>query len=204
VHFGHRNSHDHGRPDGDQPIAVDEGLEQAIDAVEAAVDAYLDTASSDRHDALVAALAHLDELVALGDGYTNRVAATRWGYGVSPGASVLGARGSSPIAEDLPTRVLQAQVALVRCAKDAVTDGGAAASSALRNAAEELAGARVPPEDGAPASTVVPPPISAPQPTPLPPLTSPPPAVPPQPGLLVDQPGARDGRQELGLSPEAE
>jgi hypothetical protein len=182
VHFGHRNSHEQGRPDGDQAI-VDEGLEQAIDAVEAAVDSYLDAASSDRHDALVAAVAHLDELVALGDDYTNRVAATRWGYGVSPGASVLGARGSSPIAEDLPAGVLQAQVALVRCAKDAITDGGPTALLALRSAADELAGARVPSEDGAPASAVVPSPISAAPPTPPSPPTPPPPAVPPQPGL---------------------
>jgi hypothetical protein len=144
-------------------MAVDEGLEQAIDAVDAAVDAYLEMASTELRAALVTALGHLDELVALGDDYTNRMGATRWAYGVSPGASVLGARGSSPIAEELPTRVVQAQIALVRCAKEAVVDGGPATSDALRSAAEELTSAR--------------------QPTPPPPPAPPPPAVPPQPGL---------------------
>ena len=152
MHFGHRDSPGHGQLDGNEPIAVDEGLEQAIDAVQAAVDAYLGTASTEQHDALVAALGHLDELTALGDDYTNWRAATRWGYGVSPGASVLGARSSSPIAEELPTRVLQAQIALVRCAKDALADGGPATSDALRSAAAELTSARNPSADGGPGS----------------------------------------------------
>jgi hypothetical protein len=182
VHFGHRDSPGHGQLDGNEPIAVDEGLEQAIDGVQAAVDAYLGTASAEQRDALVAALGHLDELTALGDDYTNWRAATRWGSGVSPGASVLGARSSSPIAEELPTRVLQAQITLVRRAKDAVADGGPATSDALRTAAAELTSAQNPSADGGPGSAAPPADPGAPA-APPPPPTPPPPAVPPQPGL---------------------
>ena len=183
MHFGHRDASGRGQRDGDQPVAVDEGLEQAIEGVEAAVDAYLDTASSDRRDALVSAIGHLDELVALGDDYTFRRTTTGWGSGVSPGASVLGARDSTPIAEELPTRVLQAQLALVRWAKDALADGGPTAWEALRSAAQDLTSARTLTADGATDPMAVPPTKAGPPPAPPPAPTPPPPAVPPQPGL---------------------
>ncbi len=165
-------------------MAVDEGLEQAIDAVEAAVDAYLDTVSSTRRDDLAAALRHLDELTALGDDFTDLSASTRWSYGLSASSSVLGARSSAPLAENVPERVLHAQIALVRCAKAALADEGPAASSALGEAAAELAGARHPSVDGALGGAPAPPPNPLPPPPSAPPPpTPPPPSVPPAPGL---------------------
>jgi len=165
-------------------MAVDDGLEQAINAVEAAVDDYLDTVSSTRHDALMAALRHLDELVALGDDFPNWSALSRWGSGLSTSSSVLGARGPAPLAENVPERVLHAQIALVRCAKTAVANEGPGASSALREAAEELASARDPSVDGAAGAAPAPPPNPLPPPPPTPPAPAPPPpAVPPPPGL---------------------
>lgn len=186
VHFWHRDRADQSQSDGDAPMAVDKGLEQAIDALEAAVDAYLDAASPNRRDALSAALGHLDELTALGDDITDLSASTRWGYGLSASSSVLGARSMAPLAENVPGRVLHAQIALVRRAKAALAHEGPAASNALREAAEELAGARDPSADGAPGVDPAPAPPPHPLPRPPPPSVPPPPpppTVPPPPGL---------------------
>ena len=124
-------------------MAVDAGLEQAIDAVESAVDDYRAAQTPDRRAALVAALGQVDELVELGDDFAQRSAAGLVGYGVSPRASAtlsaFGARGPSSMAEEVPAAVLRAQIALVRCAKDVVRGTGPNAEAALGAAVEDLA-----------------------------------------------------------------
>ena len=159
-------------------MAVDAGLEQAIDAVESAVDDYRAAQTPDRRAALVAALGQVDELVELGDDFAQRSAAGLVGYGVSPRASAtlsaFGARGPSSMAEEVPAAVLRAQIALVRCAKDVVRGTGPNAEVALGAAVEDLARARDPANSVAPVEGPGTPPPSVP----------PPPAVPPAPGLL--------------------
>jgi len=178
VRFGHRDPADRPRPGDDAPIAVDLGLEQAIGDVEVAVDAYLDAASVDRRDALMAALDGLDALVNLGDDYTDRSPARGSVYGTIGLSSVLGARGPASFAEDVPRRVLQAQITLVRRAKEELQAGGPAPSTALREAVRALATARDPSvhdpsPNGPPPPPLAPPPPPAPPPRPGPPLPGP-------------------------------
>ena len=149
--FGHREGR-HTHPDGAIPVAVDRDLADALVAVEAAADDYLDAATPPTRAALVDALGRLDQLVDAGDEYANRVSARGLGFGpvssggiVGTGATgVLGSRGPAPFVEEVPSEVLRALVELVRCAKDDLAEGATGASGPLRSAAADLAATATP------------------------------------------------------------
>jgi len=183
--FGHREGR-HTHPDGAIPVAVDRDLADALVAVEAAADDYLDAATPPTRAALVDALGRLDQLVDAGDEYANRVSARGLGFGpvssggiVGTGATgVLGSRGPAPFVEEVPSEVLRALVELVRCAKDDLAEGATGASGPLRSAAADLAAAR---STAAGAPTGGPPePGGQGSPPPRPPRPAPPPAPPPR------------------------
>ncbi len=183
--FGHREGR-HTHPDGAIPVAVDRDLADALVAVAAAADDYLDAATPPTRAALVDALGRLDQLVDAGDEYANRVSARGLGFGpvssggiVGTGATgVLGSRGPAPFVEEVPSEVLRALVELVRCAKDDLADGATGASGPLRSAAADLAAAR---STAAGAPTGGPPePGGQGGPPPRPPRPAPPPAPPPR------------------------
>ena len=180
--FGHHDGH-HARSDATIPVAVDRDLVEAIVAVEAGVDDYLQSCTPPTRAALRDALARLDQLVNLGDDYTNQVTSRGLGYGpasaggvVGTGATgVLGARGPTPFVEEVPSGVLRAQVELVRCARADLGGGATVPSVALRSAADGVAAARLPDATGPPVPPgPTGPPAQPPRPAPPPPTSAPP------------------------------
>ena len=172
MHFGHHDRPEHDRPDHDRPdhdgpdgddtpVTVDRTLEEAIEDIEVAVDAYLSAASTVHRDDLVKALARLDELTSLGDAYGTRVLSARV-IGNPVSSTVLGARSDAPLAEDVDRPEFRAQVLLVRAAKDECADGGSAHYAALQDAVSRLAEARVSEQAGGPPGR--PPPSGPPDP----------------------------------------
>lgn len=112
--FGRRAE---GQPDQEQDVEVDVDvtLEQDISTVEQAVDSYLQNPNEILRKDLLAVLEELDDQLAQGDAYH---AGVRIG---TLGSSVVGATSVSSMGEELPATEFQAQVALVKAAKNAVT-----------------------------------------------------------------------------------
>lgn len=105
------NGHAFSYSDGTWSKSVD------LSAVEMAVEDYLQNPDADRGKDLLAALEELDEQIAQGDAY---MATLRFPFaGVH--SSVIGATNSSSAGEEVPSSAFQAQVALVKAAKTAVT-----------------------------------------------------------------------------------
>jgi hypothetical protein len=166
MHFGHHDRPDDGHRDGgrtgdDNPVPVDRTLEEAIQDVEVAVDAHLSAPSTGHRNDLVAALGRLDQLTSLGDIYQSRIMSSGL-MGTALPSTVLGARSDAPMAEDIPRSEMQAQIALVRAAKDECAGGGSATQSALRDAVSRLAEAREHGPDTGPPG--MPPPSDPPDP----------------------------------------
>jgi len=128
------------RPDA-QDIAVEVRLEQDITMVQHATDAYLGDPVERQRQKLLSALESLDRRTAASDAYEASVVDSAV-YGFTAKGSVIGETSRNPIAEKLPTSVLRAQIALVKAARSAVTDGGPATLDALRAANAELASLR--------------------------------------------------------------
>ena len=107
-----KEQHDH-----DQHVEVDVDLilEQDISAVEQSVDNYLQNPNDSLRKDLLTALEELDDQIAQGDAYHAQV---RIG---TLGSSVVGATSVNSMNEELPSTEFQAQVALVKAAKSAVT-----------------------------------------------------------------------------------
>jgi len=112
--FGHRAKK---QPDHELEIDVDLSLERDISAVEQAVDNYLQNPNESLRGELLAALEALDGQLAEGDAYQARL---RYPVGGAD-STVVGATSASPLAKELPATEFQAQVALVKAAKNAVT-----------------------------------------------------------------------------------
>ena len=117
-----------------QEVDVDRVLESDICIVEQAVERYLANCTDEHCQELFAALDHLDDQTALGDAFHGRFGVL---WRTSP--AVVGATSFNPIAEDLPSPEFQAQVALVKAAKQEVLQRTPETLADLRAAAEELA-----------------------------------------------------------------
>jgi Ser/Thr protein kinase RdoA (MazF antagonist) len=102
----------------DRTVPVDAALAQSLRELESEVDAYLQHQSSAHLRALGEALARLDALTADSDAWIAGVTNTA-SWGVDPKGTVIGETGNFPIAEDVPSAELNAQMELVKAAKQA-------------------------------------------------------------------------------------
>jgi hypothetical protein len=98
-----------------QEIDVDLVMEQDISMVKQAVDNYLQNPNESLRRDLLTALEELDHQLAEGDAYRAKL---RFPFGSE--SSVVGATCDNPVAEELLGTEFQAQVALVKAAKNAV------------------------------------------------------------------------------------
>ena len=132
--FGHHRDHHQGE---DVRVEVDLDLERVIAEVRHTVGGYLDDPGEAPRGALRAALDRLDRQTAASDAYQASIVDSGV-FGVTSKGSVIGETSSNPMTEELPATVLDAQVALVRAAKDALATPGPASSAALREAVVAL------------------------------------------------------------------
>ncbi|HLN17380.1 MAG TPA: hypothetical protein VK277_11615 [Acidimicrobiales bacterium] len=132
-------------PSPPEELPVEYHLEQDIATVQASISTYLEDPTEDRRRMLLADLERLDDQTARADTYTSFKAA--WTRFAVPGSSVIGATSDQAMAEEVPDPVFQAQVALVKAAKKAVTDGTPEALDALRTASAALTEAAAPDGD---------------------------------------------------------
>jgi hypothetical protein len=125
----------------DELMAVDVQLEDHIRTIEDLVRGYLRNPQNEAtRQALVAELEKFDDQTARADAYSNlRSVLVRYQV---PRSWLIGATSDTSIGEDVPGAEFQAQVALVKAAKNAVRDTTAAAQSALQKANDELAEVR--------------------------------------------------------------
>ncbi len=110
--FGRRAK---GQAETEQEVEVDVSLELDISVVEQAIDNYLQYPNESLRKDLLAALEELDGQLAEGDAYHARLRM------VVPESAVIGATSNSSVGEEMPATKFQAQVALVKAAKRAVT-----------------------------------------------------------------------------------
>jgi hypothetical protein len=115
-----------------QEVDVDRVLETDICAVEQAVDNYLENSTDALGQDLMAALEYLDDRLALCDAYHARFRM------LQTSSRVVGATSLNPIAEDIPSPEFQAQVALVKAAKQEVLRRTDETLSDLKAAASAL------------------------------------------------------------------
>ena len=125
----------------DQVMAVDVQLADHIREIEGLVAGYLRSPQDEAtRQALSAELDELDDQTARADAYGNsRSVLVRYQV---PRSWVIGAASDTSTAEDVPGAEFEAQVALVKAAKNAIRDTTAEAQSALQRANDELAEVR--------------------------------------------------------------
>jgi hypothetical protein len=121
----------------DRPVPVDATLAQYLRAVESEVDGYLQHQTSEHLRALEEALARLDAQTADSDAWIAGVTNTA-SWGVDAKGTVVGETGSFPIAEDVPSAELNAQIELAKAAKQVVQDGTPQTVRALTQARAAL------------------------------------------------------------------
>jgi hypothetical protein len=130
-----------GQFDGDEKIPVDATLEGDIEQVEASIAEYLDTPTDITRQALLEALERLDDQTDRGDAYESSViGSAAWGY-ASKG-EVLGETSIDPVVDEVAGAELEAQVGLVKAAKNEVRRPSPEAFSILQSALAALAAAR--------------------------------------------------------------
>ena len=112
--FGRRAK---GQPDHEQEVDVDVTLERDISLVEQAVESYLQNPNESLRKDLLVALEELDDQIAQGDDYHGQLVFPF----AAPVSAVVGATSPSSVGEQMPSDKFQAQVALVKAAKNAVT-----------------------------------------------------------------------------------
>jgi hypothetical protein len=140
--FGHKKD----RPPPSHPeIAVDVTLEDDIDDVERTVEEFLQIPSEGSRRALLSALERLDDQTARSDArqFANSAPGSYGQYGLFGDAVVLGATSRYPVAEEIAGDEFQAQIALVKAAKQAVTHSSPDSLEVLRRANASLATIRV-------------------------------------------------------------
>ena len=132
--FGRRAK---GQSDAEQEVDVDVDavLEQDISTVVQAVDAYLQSPNDSVRKDLLTALEELDAEIDQGDVYHGRVSYPFMG----PTSTIIGATSPGSVAQEVPATEFQAQVALVKAAKNAVTRLTPDALAELRAASDVLA-----------------------------------------------------------------
>ncbi len=136
--FGRRKR---GGASQDQVMAVDVQLEDHIRKIEGLVGDYLRSPQDEApRQALLAELEKFDDQTARADNYSGvKAALVRFGVPRSP---VIGATSDTSTGEDVPGAEFEAQVALVKAAKNAIRDTTAEAQPALQRANDELAEVR--------------------------------------------------------------
>ena len=127
--------------DKEENVPVDATLESDIDDVEQAVARYLGDATAAPRAALLAALERLDDRTDQSDQYQNSVIGSA-AIGFAAKGEVLGETSLDPVVEQVPPDELQAQVALVRAAKDEIRGPTPATLASLQAAHAALAATR--------------------------------------------------------------
>jgi hypothetical protein len=134
-------SGDHGRGPSDEEVQVDVTLEDDLARVEQAVDAYIRNPDDSLRKSLVGTLETLDQQLAWSDDFEGSViSAGALGYGSK--GQVIGETNIAPIADDVRGTEFEAQVTLVKAAKDEVRKANAKSLEALRSASAALAANR--------------------------------------------------------------
>jgi hypothetical protein len=127
--------------DAHEELTVDATFEEDLLEIEASVVAYLERPDDDARAALVASLGRLDEQIERSEAFdTNRSGA--FTFGSAPSLAIVGDATDNPIVEQVVAAEFQAQVTLVRAAKDEVRDPSPRALEALRSASAALTEAR--------------------------------------------------------------
>ncbi|HVA05503.1 MAG TPA: hypothetical protein VNG12_02060 [Acidimicrobiales bacterium] len=144
--FGHHRGAGTSQPSDAQ---VEIHLELDLHEVEETVVAFLENPTDGSRHAMLAELDKLDAQIDLGDAYAASVVDSGI-FGQTSKGSVLGETSSHSITEPVPGAVLQAQVALVRAAKNVVRARGADATALteLRAASDSLKALQDQPGDG--------------------------------------------------------
>jgi hypothetical protein len=132
-------SHHERREPDERDIDVSHELEEELKQVEQAVDEFLGTLGDSARKALLASLDHVDELSQASDSYMQRFVVP---YPFT--SSIVGATSLNPIAEKVPGTVFEAQVDLVKAAKQALTRTTTESLADLRSAAATLQEMREP------------------------------------------------------------
>jgi hypothetical protein len=122
------------QPDHEEEVDVDVTLERDISLVEQAVDSYLKNPNESLRKDLLAVLEELDDQIAQGDDYHGRL---EFPF-AAPVSTVVGATNPSSVGEQMPSAEFQAQVTLVKAAKNAVTRLTPDSLGELRAASEAL------------------------------------------------------------------
>jgi hypothetical protein len=138
--FGRRADRRH---EDDSEVEVEVHLEQDIQTVQEATDAFLSNPDEPHRQQLLAALETLDDLTEASDAYEARVVSAAFGLSRTV---VLGETDAHPVAEDLRASVLRSQADLVKAAKAAVTSPGPSGLEELRAASSKLASLQAPPD----------------------------------------------------------
>jgi len=159
--FGRRHEREGAAPtrDGGEELDVDAALESAIGDVQQAVGTYLDIPSEGARRDLLASLEHLDDRLARCDGYTNSARFTPAAVGYLSNATI-GATSQNSVVEELPSGVFQAQVALVKAAKQEIREHTPATLASLRAAFATLGAAEGDPAGTPPGSSTPAPPAA--------------------------------------------
>jgi hypothetical protein len=136
-----RDDDPEGLDPAERPVPVDATLAQYLRAVESEVDAYLQHQTSEHLQALTEALARLDTQTADSDAWIAGVTNTA-SWGVDAKGTVVGETGNFPIAEDVPSAELNAQIELAKAAKQVVQNDTPQTVGALTQARAALDASR--------------------------------------------------------------
>ena len=136
-----RNDDPEGVDPAERLVPVDATLAQYLQKLESEVDAYLQHQTSERRQALEEALARLDAQTADSDAWIAGVTNTA-SWGVDAKGTVIGETGDFPIAEDVPSAQLNAQIELAKAAKQAVQNDTPQTVRALTQAQAALDASR--------------------------------------------------------------
>ncbi len=129
--------HEKQSPNEEATTPVDAVLEADLARIERSIAAYLLDTTEARRQSLLAVLKELDDQTDQSDAYEDSiVGSAAWGY-ASKGA-VLGETSTAPVVDEVPDALLEAQVALVKAAKNEVRGPSADTLAALRSASAAL------------------------------------------------------------------
>jgi hypothetical protein len=132
--FGHGSKYRHAE---ERSLAVDTTLEGDLTDVEQSIQSFLANPTENRRKELRTVLEQLDDQTDSSDYFSENVIGSG-ALGYATKFSVIGETSPNPIAEDVPATVFQAQIALVKAAKDAVVEQTESRLIALRKANEAL------------------------------------------------------------------
>jgi hypothetical protein len=136
--FGH---HRHTAATQNTVVEVDAHLEWDVEAVQWPVAVFLNAGEEESRQLLMTALERLGDQIDLGDAYVESIVDSAI-FGQAPKGTILAETSRHSIAEEIPETVLQAQVSLVRTAKNAMRDPNPGILEDLQNASAALEAAR--------------------------------------------------------------